>query len=121
MRVLVTYVIDTETGTMSAPQCVSVYGVEALVQPLDPTGHEWAVAETSHVDDVALFTHQDTDTYLNLALDLARIAERHLRAKRESVLSVPCPRCGAEACNLCVGKALHAARREAHYKARYGR
>ena len=38
-----------------------------------------------------------------------------------SVLSVPCPFCGAAVGNLCVGKSLHAARREAHYKARYGR
>ena len=44
-----------------------------------------------------------------------------VKVSRDPALSIACPYCGAQPGNPCIGdKAVHAARREASYKARYG-
>lgn len=44
-----------------------------------------------------------------------------VKVSRDPALEIMCPRCGAAAGNPCIGdRAVHPARREASYKARYG-
>lgn len=75
MKVLVTYVIDSETGNMEAPETIDTTGADAIVQPLDAAGHKWAV-DTGN-DDAMTFAWREDDIWLGLArLAAAKIRER---------------------------------------------
>jgi hypothetical protein len=54
-KVLITYVVDTDTGQMSAPEALSTGGADLFVIPLNETGTRWA-ADTDGGDAVA-FDH----------------------------------------------------------------
>ena len=67
-KVLVTYVIDTDTGQMSAPEALNTGGADLFVIPLDATGTRWA-ADT-HGDDAAAFDYGGS-SMMPLAIGLA--------------------------------------------------